>query len=178
MKSSLLNSIDSVGSINNRFSPCFSVLPFLLLLMLTLGTQTQLFASPKHAAEPAVDTNPQSDRFVAQILINTPEELLTVLERAERTSDSRYIHGATDPIKLVLHGAEAEVMLRKNYQKYRPIVKLAAQLDALQMIDVVICSIWLESNGYQESDLYDFSETTPSGPVEIEQLLTEGYLYF
>lgn len=115
--------------------------------------------------------------YISVIHAHTPEELAGVLERAQAWSLGFETYPKT-PIALVLHGAEAQVFVKKNYQQYKKIVDLAAQLDAYNVVDVRICETWMGYRDVDKNELPPFVDTVPFGPAEEARLIEAGYQSF
>jgi len=119
----------------------------------------------------------EEKHYLANITIHSPDELKEVLRQADIFYEDSNYHLAK-PIKVVVHGAEAEVFITDRYRQYKPIVKLAAQLQSLEVVDIFVCETWIQGNGYEKKDFYNFVGTVPFGPAEMKRLLNMGYVYF
>jgi intracellular sulfur oxidation DsrE/DsrF family protein len=119
-------------------------------------------------------------RYLAQIEVHSSDELTRLLHRAEQLFDGGQLTSGKDsPIAFVLHGREANLLLKANYQANKPLVDLAARLSAFKVIDIRVCSSWMGGEGLDVGQLPPFVDTVPSGPVEEQRLLDEqGYVYF
>lgn len=116
--------------------------------------------------------------YVARIRLHTPDELKKVLEKAQKYVDGSEKFPDFDPIAVILHGPELQVFARKNYQMYKSIVELAAQLEAYKVIDVRVCEVQMQRDGIKIGDLPAFVDTVPYGPDEEQRLLKKGFQYF
>jgi len=119
-------------------------------------------------------------RYVLDIALQTNEELLQLLERAEQLLLAGVeIRRGEAKVTFVLHGPVLESLLRKNYLDNKRLVDLAASLSAMDVIDVKACSTWLRGHGLESTELQPFIQTVPYGPAEVKRLLAEkNYLYF
>ena len=125
----------------------------------------------------AMDEEHDSNRFMVQIHAHTPDELNGILKRAQLWAD-KFETYPEEPIAIVLHGAEANVFVKSNYKMYKPLVDLAAKLDAFNVVDVRICERWMGNNNVQKGELPPFVETVPYGPAEQGRLIKAGYQEF
>ncbi len=116
--------------------------------------------------------------MLANIELHTPEEIESVLLRAEKYIDAYNKFPQSSPIVFVLHGEEAEVFRKKNYQKYKQIVDLAARLEAYNVVDIKVCEMWMRVNNMEAGDVPAFVDTVSFGPWEEFKLKREGYVYF
>lgn len=124
-----------------------------------------------------MDETAINDQLMVQIHAHTPDELSGILNRAQIWAD-QYETYPEEPIAIVLHGPEASVFVKANYQKYKQLVDLAAKLDAFNVVDVRICERWMGSNNVKKNELPPFVETVPYGPAEEERLIKAGYQEF
>ncbi len=120
----------------------------------------------------------QAPDFIAQIEAHTPSELSDILHRVDSLLLEQSDFPSSRPLALVLHGEEARVFLRENYQQNRELVDLAARLDAFNAIDIQICETWLRGASVPKSELPAFVDTVPYGPAQEKALLEQGYEYF
>ena len=63
--------------------------------------------------------------------------------------------------------------MRQNYAQNKALVDLTAKLSAFEVIEVQVCEMWLEENGYSAQDLFPFTESVPFGAGELERLMQE-----
>lgn len=147
---------------------CYGVL---LLLLMSL-------ANPFLAGPLLADIQRADDKFIAQIELHTVEELESVLTRAEALSVQGSGYSQSSPIQLVLHGEEVRVFLRDNYLQHKPLVDLAARLDAFNVIDIKVCEFWMGQNDLEKNQLPPFIDTVPFAPAEKLRLKVNGYVNF
>ncbi|MGR6872513.1 DsrE family protein [Pseudomonas sp. HK3] len=114
---------------------------------------------------------------IALLHAHTPEELAGILDQAEAWANTRSEY-PDQPITIVLHGKEANVFVRQNYQMYRQLVDKAARLDAFNVVDIKICETWMGMNQVRRDQLPAFVDTVPFGPGEEKRLLKAGYQSF
>jgi len=117
-------------------------------------------------------------KAVLDISVHTIDELKVLLDRAEGLAMTPQPPGAAASVVLVLHGPEVEFFAISNYGKYKDIVDQAARLDAFDVVDVKICRAMMQTRGIPRDDIPAFIEQVPLGPLEIERLAGEGYVYF
>lgn len=118
------------------------------------------------------------DRAVLDITVHTVEELMVLLERAEQLAQSPRVNDQNASVVLVLHGPEVEFFSTRNYGRYKDVVDQAARLDSLDIVDVRICQTMMATRGIARDDIPPFIDQVPDGPVEVERLVGEGYVYF
>ena len=116
-------------------------------------------------------------RFLAQLHAHTPDELASLLNRAESWAAEENSY-PEHPIAIVLHGSEANVFIKENYPKYKQLVDQAAKLDAFKVIDIKICERWMGFNNVKRNQLPPFLDTVPLGPIEEKRLIKAGYQSF
>ncbi len=116
--------------------------------------------------------------LVAHIEAHTPQELASILTRAEAVLEAEENYSNARPIALILHGDETQAFLKGNYEAYRELVDMAARLDAFNVIDVQVCETWMRDNGVSREQLPPFVNTVPYGPAVEQELLKQGYEHF
>lgn len=117
--------------------------------------------------------------YLARVLLHSPSEVQGALLRAKTLLDQGLVDVNDPPIAFVLHGPEVSIFLRENYEQYREIVDLAAQLSAFNVVDMKVCRTRLGFLGETEQQLVPFVSTVPLGAAEVKRLLNdEGYVYF
>lgn len=134
---------------------------------------TTLSSESKASAE-----NSEPLKLQANIALHTLGELRQLLEQAEGIANGDTAYNTEEPIAVVLHGEEIKAFLRSNYRTNKPLVDLAARLDAFNVIDVKVCKRWMGANGIMVNDLPPFVEAVPFGAGERERLEAAGYAYF
>jgi intracellular sulfur oxidation DsrE/DsrF family protein len=156
----------------------FSILPlpahsislyFLLSVYLLMGVG---------AAQAQPDT--EDPRYLVAIELHTEEELLQALERSEQLLNQGILsRHSPSPVRFVLHGPEAKILLLQNYPRYKGIVDLAARLSAFGVVDLKVCETWMGGNRVNREELPPFVGTVPYGPNEVRRLMKEqDYIYF
>lgn len=126
----------------------------------------------------AIITEELLPEMMADIELHTPEEIEEVLLRAEKYVDAYKKFPQSSPIVFILHGDEAEVFRKENYQKYKELVDLAARLEAYNVVDIKVCEMWMKNNNMEPGDVPAFIDTVSFGPWEEFKLKRKGYTYF
>lgn len=134
------------------------------------------FALLSFAQEPVAPSTP---RFVADIELETEDDLSQLLTRAGQLfleGKVKQEHGA---VVLVLHGPVLRSLSRNNYAQSQAVVNQAASLTALGVLEIKACRSWMGSNGMPVEDLQPFVEVVSYGPEEVTRLVQdEGYIFF
>ena len=115
--------------------------------------------------------------LLADIHVNTLEELQLLFDRVAQLLDQPRADGDQPLISLVLHGPEVQFFAIGNYAQYKSIVDQAARLSALGGIDISICQTQMRNYGLGESDVPAFLRQVPYGPEEVKRQLEKGYVY-
>ena len=161
-----------VAVIHLRSSLFFAQITFLQLLI-----GQCLFAVDADQSFKAAQLNaPASVIRYAEIAPKNEEAVVDLLTRV-----SQYVENGDlfdDPIVIMLHGAEARVFTRSNYDQYSSVVNLARQLDVQGVIEVQICEIWLSVNGISAEEIPDFIDPVPYGAAVIEEMIESGSVSF
>ncbi len=117
-----------------------------------------------------------SRSYLAEIELNTPEELELALTQAKKASDNEKL---SKPIAFILHGSEVYSLLKPPYRNNKPLSDLAQKLTNDGVIHIQVCRGWLKHQNIPLSALPDFVDTVDYAPVEINRLIQdEGYVYF
>lgn len=122
----------------------------------------------------------EQQNYVADIELQTSEEFLNLLSRAEQLMLAGASDAGKDPkVSFVLHGPVLTHLLRENYLENKKLVDLAASLSAMDVIEVKACRTWMGSHGLTEQQLQPFIETVAYGVAEVRTLLVEkNYVNF
>jgi intracellular sulfur oxidation DsrE/DsrF family protein len=117
--------------------------------------------------------------YVARILNDSPEEVANALERVEKLYAEGKLPEGANPIAIILHGPEVEIFFKDNYEEYKRIVDLAAQLSAFGLVDVRVCETQSGIMGRSRNSIHSFIGTVPFGPTAVKRLLDQqNYVYF
>lgn len=127
-------------------------------------------------AQQSTDSQP---RFVADIELETEEDLSALLSRAGQLFLDGEVRQEDGAVVLVLHGPVLRTLLKPNYANSPGVVNQAASLAALGVLDIKACRSWMRANGVNEAQLQPFVEVVSLGSAEVTRLVREqGYLYF
>ena len=120
------------------------------------------------------------EKYLADISIHTPQELFDILERADTLLENgTYSVVDSSPVVFLLHGDEARILFKAQYENNKPIIDLAAKLSAFKVVNIKVCDIWMQKNNLYSSDLQPFVSIVGNAITEAERLLTvENYQYF
>ena len=115
-------------------------------------------------------------RTYLEVSPDSPDDLDTLFTTLEAYLERGIPTPAqSEPVIVILHGAEAIPFTRQGFAAHRSLVDRAALLDAYRLIDVRMCRTWMDSNGIGPEDIPAFIETVPFAPEEIQRLEAEGY---
>lgn len=115
-------------------------------------------------------------KYLFDVSDHSPTELESLLQRAEEIRET-HADGYDDlDIVLILHGPDINIFRQENYNKHKPLVDLAAKLDAFDIIDMKICEKSMSVMGVERSEVPAFIESVPYAPDEIRRLGEEGYI--
>jgi hypothetical protein len=128
----------------------------------------------------AQQSAPGDARYVADIELQSSEQLIELLERASQLLlDGVATQDGVPKVSFVLHGPVIRDMLRQNYPGNRQLVNLAASLSALQVVEIKACRTWMGFNSVEEADLQPFVMPVNLASSEVERLRSEKrYLDF
>jgi hypothetical protein len=123
--------------------------------------------------------DPESGGYLAEITINSPEEVEQALKRAEQLFEQGAVNADTGPATFILFGPEVSIFFKENYQQHKDIVDLAARLSAFKVVDIRVCEIRLGRMGKNKDAVHPFVGTVPYGPGEVDRLIKEErFSYF
>lgn len=142
--------------------------------------QTQMPSTPTALPAQESQDNAQFEigntRYLFDVSDNSPEELQSLLSRAEEIRETHADGYDELEIVLVLHGPDINIFRQQNYSKHKSLVDLAARLDAFDIIDMRICETTMTRMGVERSEVPSFIESVPYAPTEIRRLIDEGYI--
>jgi len=158
---------------SSYFFPMFALLYSLLLP----GASPGLFAAEMdHTLQSENFSEPASIRRYAEITPQNEEAVVDLLNRVSQYAESGDLFD--DPIVIMLHGPDARVFDRSNYNMYRSVVELARQLDNQGVIEMKICQVWMSRNGVDAEEIPDFIDSVPYGPAVIDKMVESGSVAF
>lgn len=115
-------------------------------------------------------------RYLFVAAEHTPQELQALLERVDYiTQSNTQAHDELD-IALVIHGNNVDFFIQENYEQNKPLIDLAAKLDAFNVLDMKVCEWSMSQRGVSITDLPSFVDPVPYAPDEIKKLQTQGYI--
>ena len=118
-------------------------------------------------------------KYIAQIELNTAEELNQTLERvADLVEKGDWQRGRDEPVAFLLHGNEANALMSSNYQQNQKLVELAKSLSDKQAVSIRICRVWMLNNGIENDQLPAFVSPIYYAPLGKKMLELEGFVYF
>lgn len=123
-----------------------------------------------------IKTDSDNSKYLFDVTDHSLEELQELLQRAEEITKSQPDGFKDLEIVLILHGPDINMFTLQNYEKNRPLVDLAAKLDAFDIIDLRICETAMSIMGISRNDVPPFIESVPYAPAEINRLTDEGYI--
>lgn len=135
-------------------------------------------------SDDAVSSDPENQleqtekNYQALVSEHTQEELLRLLTKAEAIHNEQNELSPSKPVVLVLYGDEISFVLRKNYRLNKSLVDLMSRLEALDMLEVKSCNLWMAEKGVEKTELPSFIKTVPVGKQEIQRLDRDGYISF
>jgi len=100
---------------------------------------------------------------------------MALLRRADEVASTSSAEFEQLEIALILHGPDIDWFAKKNYTENKKLVDLAAQLDALEVIDLKVCQQAMEQYGFQDEDIPAFIDRVPYAPDEMRRLEGSGY---
>ncbi len=122
---------------------------------------------------------PEAPGYLAQLELETPEELYSALLRAEMLFLEGRFLDQLPPATLVVHGPQVGVFFKRQYQQNKAVVDLAARLSAFGVVNISVCETRMGVLGRDRHELFPFVGTVPFGPAEEKRLIAdEGFLYF
>ena len=128
------------------------------------------------ATVPAIDSARPANYFF-DVHGHSAEEIIGLLNRAKDTYDELPPElQESARIVMVLHGPDVEFFAGENYARYKSLVDLAANVDALGFIDLKACAASVRSRSLQTDKFPPFIEFVPYGPGEVTRLRSAGYV--
>ena len=128
---------------------------------------------------PSPGQDQEGGGFLAEITVNSAEEVEQALKRAEQLFEQGVVGDDTGPATFILYGPEVSIFLKENYQQNKAIVDLAARLSAFNVVDIKVCEVRLGLLGRDKNAVHPFVGTVPFGPGEVDRLIKkEKFRYF
>jgi len=172
----MIRTTDLIRGSLRRIPQCVTLL-YCLLTISMAAAQVSASGSTQTDSNPAIPPKAgTAQAVVLDIVLHDREEILKMLNRAEKLAMTPNPAERPESISLVLHGPEIEHFQISHYDGNRDIVDLAAKLDAFNIIDVKMCNTRMSSMGIDKKDVPAFIDIVPYGPAEIERLQSMGFI--
>ena len=169
-------------SVYQRFLPAVFVCFFIFVSTIATAESS---AGSAHFIPSVADVTDKShltieEKYLADISVHSPQELLDILMRADMLFESgQYSAENSSPIIFLLHGEEARILFKPQYESNKQVVDLAAKLTALNVVDIKVCDIWINGNNLFVKDLQPFVGVANNAAAEAQRLVSqERYQYF
>jgi intracellular sulfur oxidation DsrE/DsrF family protein len=148
----------------------------LFLLMLGFGLiSSSALADSKapwgHAQVTPTEYKP--NKVVYDVTSGDVSELTHVLDRASYLSKITGADPFEQSIVLVLHGASPRLFAIENYSQYKELQTRAQSLTVGGVIQIKMCKLAAEGQGFKPEDIHGFVEMVPMGDAEIVRLQYE-----
>lgn len=151
----------------------FNMRNLLIALLLCSSLLTSIAYAENRTAEL------MAEQYIAKIQLHTADELLGVLRKADKHYIDNGLAAELPPITFVLHGAEANSLVKNQYFKNKELVDLAARLTALDVVNIRVCENWLGSQGLKQKALQPFVGTVANGMAKEQSLVKQqNFVYF
>jgi len=144
---------------------------------------TQIQTGRNRNIQPAQETvsddlqiNLDKSRYLFDVTEHSVEDLLSLLNRIDEIAESGQAGYEELDIVMILHGPDINMFTYQNYDENKPLVDLAAKLDAFNIIDMKVCETSLPVVGVLRQDIPPFIESVPYAPTEKKRLTNEGYI--
>ena len=123
-------------------------------------------------------TEYKAQKVVYDVTTGKMDILDHVLDRASHLSKITGADPFDQSIVLVLHGSAIKFFAIENTDKYRKLLKRAESLVSGEVLELKMCKLAAEAQGYKPEDIHGFVELVPMGDAEIIKLqYEEGYAY-
>ena len=157
----------------HRFIRLFAALACSLCFSISAGAQE----APWGKAE-LKDIQYQPHRVVYDVATDSEQAFENVLDRVSYLSTLYQADPFDSSIVLVLHGKEINFFARKNYDRYRDLMRRAQSLTIGTTIEFRMCRLAAKGLGYEPRDIHGFVTMVPMADAEIVRLQAEeGYTY-
>ena len=157
---------------------CASVLGFYVIgSIIQPARPTNVPASQSQLTiAPALDTDSATNYFF-DVHGHSVEEIMALLNHAKDIYDET-ISDQQEAMRIVmvLHGPDVQFFANENYAQYKPLVDLAARVDAFGFIDLKVCAASVRGQGLQTESFPPFIEFVDYGPAEVNRLKSAGYV--
>lgn len=154
----------------------YAALVMVLLSFMLTDTFAEDIAPWGHAKLTPTEYKPQ--KVVYDVTTGELEIMDHVLNRASYLSTITGADPFDQSIVLVLHGSAIEFFALENTGKYRQLLIRTESLASSEVLEIKMCKVAAEAQGYQPEDIHGFVELVPMGDAEIIRLqYEEGHAY-
>lgn len=144
----------------------------LLTFLLVTGNVLADNKAPWGSAS-VTETEYKPQKVVYDVHGITVAAMNSVLDRASYLSTITGADPFDQSIVLVLHGSELSFFAKKNYPKYKELMRRAQSLVESEAITIKMCKIAAQGQGFSPGDIHGFIEMVPMGDAEIIRLQYE-----
>ena len=117
-------------------------------------------------------------KVVYDVTTGDQGELEHVLDRVSYLSTITGADPFEQSIVLVLHGSSIKFFAIRNFDKYEDLQRRAQSLTVGGVIQIRMCKLAAEGQGFKPDDIHGFVEMVPMGDAEIVRLqYREGHAY-
>lgn len=117
-------------------------------------------------------------KVVYDVTTGDQSELEHVLDRVSYLSTLTGADPFEQSIVLVLHGSSIKFFAIKNFDEYENLQRRAQSLTVGGVIQIRMCKLAAEGQGFKPEDIHGFLEMVPMGDAEIVRLqFGEGHAY-
>jgi intracellular sulfur oxidation DsrE/DsrF family protein len=120
-----------------------------------------------------LETEYKPQKVVYDVSVASVKAVTSVLDRASYLSRITGADPFDSSIVLVLHGHEINYFARKNYARYKDLMRRVQSLVEGEVLKVRMCEIAAQAHGYEAEDIHGFIEMVPMGDAEIIRLQNE-----
>ncbi len=112
-------------------------------------------------------------KVVYDVTTGDAGELAHVLDRASYLSKITGADPFEQSIVLVIHGAAPRFFAIENFSRYEELQRRAQSLTVGNVIQIKMCKLAAEGQGFKPADIHGFVEMVPMGDAEIVRLQYE-----
>ena len=125
-------------------------------------------ASWGHAQVTPTEYKPM--KVVYDVTTGDADELMHVLDRVSYLSKITGADPFEQSIVIVLHGSSVKFFAIENYSQYKNMQTRAQSLTVGGLIQIKMCKLAAEGQGFEPQDIHGFVEMVPMGDAEIVHL--------
>lgn len=124
------------------------------------------------------DIQYQPHKVVYDVSVASEQAFTGVLDRISYLSTLYQADPFESSIVVVLHGQEINFFARRNFHRYRELMRRAQSLTIGTTIQFRMCRLAARGLGYEPEDIHGFVTLVPMADAEIVRLQAEqGYAY-